>query len=160
MKKILAVLTLAMVMSTSGCGDISTIESASGTSSTPAIVNPVTEQVLWDSENVKISFMEIIEYDYMKGYCYLRLKVENKTDKEITVYPKDAYANDTSIVVGSGTPMTLLPGKKSQTPFFFAYTNFGIASIDEIEKIEITMWVVDDDFNTIEETDNLVINIP
>ena len=158
-KKILAVVALAMVMMASGCGgSTSTSESAGATGSTSSIENPVTEQVLWDGENVKVSFIEIFEYDYLPGTCYVKLKVENKSDKTITVYPKDAYANDTSIILGSGMPMKLAPGKQSQTPFFFAYTNLGITSKDEIQKIEFKMWFDDENYDTVEETDNLVIN--
>ena len=157
-KKILAAVTLAMVMMASGCGG-STSESVGGTDSTPIIESSVSEQVLWDSENVKVTFIEIFEYDYLPGYCYVRLKVENKSDKTITVYPKDAYVNDTSIILASGIPMTIAPGKQSQTPFVFTYNNLGITSKDEIQKIEFKMWFDDENYETIEETDNLVVNL-
>ena len=158
MKKILATLVLAMIMVASGCGGV-TSESAGVSDSTPVIENAAPEQVLWDGENVKVSFIEIFEYDYLAGYCYVRLKVENKSDKTITVYPKDAYVNDTSIILASGVPMTIAPGKQSQTPFVFTYNNLGITSKDEVQKIEFKMWFDDENYETIEETDNLIVNL-
>lgn len=158
MKKILAVVSLAMIMMASGCGGTASDTSGVDNSSS-AITKPIEEQVLWDSDNVKVSFIEVFEYDYLPGYCYLKLRVENKSNKTITVLTKDAYANDTSITLGSGTPMELLPNKQSQTPFFFAYTNIGLKSIDEIETIEFKLWCVDDDFETVEETETLAVNL-
>ena len=157
MKKIWALLvSLAMVLTMVACGGST---STSSSSSTPTTTNPV-EQVLWDSENVKVSFIEIFEVDYIESTCYLRLKVENHTDKTVTVYPKDAYVNDSSIILGSGVPMELDPGKNSQSPFIIHYANIGITSKDEIQKIEFKLTFRDDSFDTVVETDNLVITFP
>ena len=159
-KKILAVAAMAMVMMASGCGgSTSTSENAGMTGSTSSIENPVTEQVLWDGENVKVSFIEIFEYDYLPGTCYVKLKVENKSDKTVMVSLKDSYVNDTAQMMGTGTPIVLAPGKNSQQPFFFGYTNLGITSKSEIKKIEFKVWLMDNEnYDTVEETDTLVVN--
>ena len=158
MKKILLlVVSLCMVMMASGCSDSG---STGSSDSTPVITNPVEEQVLWDSDNVKVSFIKVYEEPSISGAAYLQLKVENNTDKTVTVRPKDAYVNDTSTILGSGVPMTLLPNKKSQTPFIIFYTNLGITSKDEIEKIEFKLEFEDENYDTVVETDNLVITLP
>lgn len=157
MKKILVlVVSLAMVMLVSGCGGSDTVSSKKSSSE---IVTPIEEQVLWDSENVKVSFIEVFEEPSISGVAYLRLKVENNTDKTVTVYPQDAYVNDTSTTLGSGVPMKLAPGKNSQAPFIIFYTNLGITSKDEIQKIEFKLSFEDEKYDTIVETDNLVIEI-
>lgn len=156
-KKMLAVLTIAMVMATSGCGG-SNSTSSSMSDSTTSITQPVDEQLLWDDENVKVSFVEIFEYDYLPGNCYLKLKVENKSDKTVMVSLKDSYVNDTAQMMGTGVPIVLAPGKNSQQPFFFAYTNLGITSKSEIKKIEFKVWLMDDaTYDTVVETDSLVV---
>ena len=158
MKKILTlVVALAMVLTMGACGGSTPSSSSSSFSITN---NAVKEQVLWDSENVKVTFIEIFEVDYIESTCYLRLKVENNTDKTVTVYPKDAYVNDSSILLGSGVPMELAPGKNSQAPFIIHYANIGITSKDEIQKIEFKLTFRDDSFDTVVETDNLVITFP
>lgn len=157
MKKILAlVLSLAMALAVSACGDSGSTSSDGATSS---ITTPVEEQVLWDSDNVKVSFIEVFEEPSISGAAYLRLKVENNTDKTVTVYPRDVYVNDTSTILGSGVPMKIAPGKNSQAPFIIFYTNIGITSKDEIQKIEFKLSFNDESSNTIVETETLVINL-
>jgi hypothetical protein len=156
-KKMLAVMAMVMVMAASGCGGSGSTNS-NPDDSTPAISTPVEEQVLWDDENVKVSFVEIFEYDYLPGNCYLKLKVENKSDKTVMVSLKDSYVNDTAQMMGTGVPIVLAPGKNSQQPFFFAYTNLGITSKSEIKKIEFKVWLMDNaTYDTVVETDSLVV---
>lgn len=160
MKKIWTlVISLLMVIMMGACGG-STPTSSGPSSSSSTTDNPAKEQVLWDSENVKVSFVEIFEIDYIEDTCYVRLKVENKSGKTITVYPKDTYVNDTSILFRSGMFMQLLPDKQSQTPFYFSYNNLGITSKDEIKKIEFKIWIKDENHDTIEETETLVVTFP
>ena len=156
-KSILAAMVMTMVMMASGCGG-SGSESASPSDSNTNITTPVEEQILFDNENVKVSFIEIFEYDYLPGNCYLKLKVENKSSKTVMVSLKDSYVNDTAQMMGTGVPIVLAPGKNSQQPFFFGYTNLGITSKSEIKKIEFKVWLMDDaTYDTIVETDSLIV---
>lgn len=141
----------------SGCDDTTPKEEP--TSNNSEQTETADPQVLVDNENMKVTFVEMFEEPSIAGACYVRLKVENKTDKTVTVMTKDAYVNGTSVVLGSGVPMELLPDKSSQTPFFFFYGNLGITSKDEIESMEFKLWLVDEEFQTIEETESLVIDI-
>ena len=163
MKKIITIITLVLIFSLSlvACGDIpadnsgNTESQASNSEQTEVATQ---EQMLVDNANIKVSFIEIFEEPSISGVCYLRLKVENRTDKTVTVYPKDAYVNGMSVMLGSGVPMEILPDKSSQTPFFFSYGNLDITSKDEIEDIEFKIWLVDENFDTIDETEALIID--
>ena len=161
MKKFLAIVLLFGMLALSGC--ISTDTPSDNNGNKPTEDNSQSNndtQVLVDNENVKVTFIEIFEVPELVGNCYLRLKVENKSDKTVRVSLKDSYVNDTAQMMGSGVPMVLAPGKNSQAPFFFGYGNLGITSKDEIQKIELKVWLMDDDnFDTVEETDSLVIDL-
>ena len=161
MKKFIRGIMLLMVMGVvflSGCDDVAT-SNENPTLDNSEQAEVASPQVLVDNENMKVTFIEMFEEPSIAGACYVRLKVENKTDKTITVTPKDAYVNDMSVMFMSGMPMDLLPGKSSQAPFFFSYGNLGITSKDEIESMEFKLWLVDEEFETIEETESLVIDI-
>lgn len=161
MKKIKRVVAIALVMGMlvlSGCDDSSTTDKPTETSNQSESQSDANVQVLVDNDIVKVSFVEIYEEPSLPGTCYLRLKVENKTDKTVTVSLKDSYVNGMAQMIGSGVPMVLAPNKASQTPFFFGYANLGIDSKDEIEGIEFKVWLLDDNYDTVFETEVLVID--
>ena len=158
MKKLLAMVLVFGLFMLSGCG-------GSGTSSGDTNANQnengsqntAKEQLLYEDENVKVSFIELYEEPSLPGNAYLRLKVENKSDKTVTVSLKDSYVNDMAQMMGTGVPIKLAPGKSSQQPFFFGYGNLGITTKDEITKIEFKVWLMDDNYNTVVETESLVV---
>lgn len=144
---IVAVLSMAILAFTAGCEipeDASSEVSGSGESSGSE------GQVLVDNDVVKVIFTEIYEEPSIENACYLRWMVENKSDKKITVYLKDAYVNDTFVQMLSGIPMTIEPGKKSRIPYFFT----GYA-IDNVNSLEFKVWVKDENSSTLVETDPL-----
>lgn len=160
MKKFHGIVAIVLVMCMlvlGGCDSSSTTDKPTETSGQSESQVGTEAKVLIDNDIVKVSFVEIYEEPSLPGNCFLRLKVENKSDKTVTVSLKDSYVNDTAQMIGSGVPMTLAPGKNSQTPFFFGYTNLGISSKDEIEKIEFKVWLYDEDFDTVIETESLVV---
>lgn len=156
MKKLIALLLVLGTFVLSGCTG-NPPENPNGDSPNKPNENDV--QVLVDDENMKVSFIEIFEEPSIAGAGYLRLKVENKTDKTVTVYPKDTYVNDTSVIFGSGVAMKLAPGKNSQAPYVIFYTNLGITSKDEIQKIEFRLTFDDENYDMIAETETLVIDL-
>lgn len=159
MKKFIVILLAASLLVLSGCDSITTSGEGTSTDTTTDASSPSesNEEVLYEDEVVKVTFMEIFELPELVGSCYLRLKVENKSDKNVTVYLKDTYVNDTAQLMGSGVPMVLAPGKNSQAPFFFGYTNLGISSKDEVKKIEFKVWLMDDNSDTVVETESLIV---
>lgn len=144
MKKLFVV--LAMMLLLVGCS-----ETEAGAE--PEAVEPEPEiEVLVDGEFIKASFVKLYDEPTISGACYLQLLVENKSDQPITVHLDDAYVNDVSVMIGSGVPMDIEPGKKSQTPFIVF--NHETADIDTLD-FKICVW--DESLNTIEETEMLRI---
>lgn len=105
--------------------------------------------VLVDDGVVKATFVEVFE---VSGFCYLRLLVENKTDREISVYLTDAYVNDMAVTMMSGVPMDIASGKMSQNPFIFS----GFSE-EDVAKIEFRVLVFDENMSEIEKTETLKI---
>lgn len=159
MKKFIVILLALSLLVLSGCDSTSTSSEGTSTDKTTDTPSPSesNEEVLFENEVVKVTFMEIFELPELVGSCYLRLKVENKSDKNVTVYLKDTYVNDTAQLMGSGVPMVLAPGKNSQAPFFFGYANLGISSKDEVKKIEFKVFLLDDNSDTVVETESLIV---
>lgn len=159
MKKFIIILLAVSLLVLSSCDSITTSGEGTSTDTTADTPSPSesNEEVLYEDEAVKVTFMEIFELPELVGSCYLRLKVENKSDKNVTVYLKDTYVNDTAQLMGSGVPMVLAPGKNSQAPFFFGYANLGISSKDEVKKIEFKVWLTGDNSETVVETESLIV---
>lgn len=158
MKKFIVIVLALSLLVMSGC-DLTTTSSGDSTDQTTEVTSQseTKAEVLFESDKMKVSFIEVFEDANISGAGYLRLKVENKTDKTVTVYPKDAYVNDTSVVLGSGVPMKLAPGKNSQAPFIIFYSNLGITSKDEIQKIEFKLTFDEDGGDWSAETETMVI---
>lgn len=124
----------------------------------PEQTNKGREQLLVDDDFVKVSFIEVFEEPSIEGVFYFRLCVENKTEKTVTIYLEDSSVNKVSTLALSGIPMTIQPGSKSLTPFFFSYKSLDISSIDELEEISFRVNVKNDEtFEEIETTDFLTI---
>ena len=161
MKKFHVIVVIALVMAMLtlvGCDNSSTTEKSTETSSQGESQSGANEQVLVDNDVVKVTFIEIYEEPSLPGNCFLRVKVENKSDKTVRVSLKDSYVNDTAQMMGTGIPIVLAPSKNSQQAFVFGYTNLGISSKDDIQKIEFKVWLIDDDTNdTVIETESLVV---
>ena len=156
MKKFIAVLLLFGVLALSGCGDSSGDTNNPNEGGSPDTKN---EQLLYEDDKVKVTFIELYEEPSLPGNAYLRLKVENKSDKTVTVYLKDTYVNDMAQMMGTGVPIVLATGKSSQQPFFFGYGNLAITSKDEITKLEFKVWLMDDNYDTVVETESLVVEL-
>lgn len=158
MKKFIVIVLAVSLLVMSGC-DLTTTSDSGSTDQVEVTTSKseAEEKVLFESDDMNISFIELYEVEGVQGAGYLRLKVENKTDKTVTVYPKDAYVNDTSVVLGSGVPMKLAPGKNSQAPFIIFYSNLGITSKDEIQKIEFKLTFDEDGGDWSAETETMVI---
>ena len=159
MKKfIVLTLMIGLLVTMSACYSTSPAEGVPVTPPSETVSqNESQTKVLWDDENVRVTFIELYEEPLISGAAYMRLKVENKSDKTVTVLPKDAYVNDTATLLGSGVHMELAPGKNSQTPFIIFYKNIGVTSIDEIEKVEFKLTFYDENFDMVGETETLVV---
>lgn len=116
-------------------------------------------QLLLDDDCIKVNYVEAYEEPSIDGAFYLRLEVENKTEKQITVYLLDPSVNNVSTLALSGIPMVIQPCGKSLNPFFFTYSNLDISSVDELEEISFKVKVDDNEtFDEIETSEILSIS--
>ena len=161
MKKIISLfMAIILLCGLVGCTDSGTSESNTTDDSNSSLAPETQEQVLVDNDIAKITFIEIFEEPSIPNTCYVRLNVENKSDKTVMVSLKDSYVNDTAQMMGTGVPIVLSPGKNSQQPFFFGYGNLGISDKSEITKIEFKVLLMDNDtYDTVLETESLTVNI-
>lgn len=137
MRKAMIILAVALMFCFSGCS-----------AETPEPTSDPEHPFLIEDDVIKVSFVRIFEESYLEGSCFLQLLVENKTEQPIYVFLTDAYVNDMSVMMGSGVPMNIEPGKKSQNPFTFSgYT------LDEVSTMEFKISVLDENFEPIEETE-------
>lgn len=67
------------------------------------------EYVICENEYIKATYLGIME---SFGYVTLNVRIENKTDSEITVVPLESSVDDTMIQFVSGVPATM-QGHKS-----------------------------------------------
>ncbi len=125
------------------------------TDETKKAKNPVVYEDDW----IKVTFLDLYEIPGLEGTAYVQFEVKNKGDEKITVYPKDSYINDTQVTFGSGMPMEIDVGKKSKNAFFTNISYIGIESLDDIESIELKFRIVDDDYDTLEETDTFSVSL-
>lgn len=102
MKKILMLLGVLLITSTlAGC------ENAEN--STKNNQEQVQQgKIIADNKFIKATYSGITE---SFGQTVLVVKLENKTDKEITVVPRDSSVDDTMVLFGSAIPVTMLLGK-------------------------------------------------
>ena len=149
------VLILMIVASCVACdGEKAPVTTQQGTENPKEI-----QQVLYDEEGLKITFVRAFEEPSINGVFYLQLLVENNFDQKAWVYLDNTSVNGYSTTVMSAVPMEIEPGKKSQAPFIISFTNLDTDSLDGISSIEFTVVAKDAaSFELLVETDTLSID--
>ena len=100
------------------------------------------ENVIYEKDEIKITYtgMKLTQYleNQPDGYMLtVSLNVENKSSKDITVYPVDSSVNGVMKTAISAMPLTILSGKKSVAGFSFAnLEGTGIDSADDIDNVK------------------------
>ena len=111
------------------------------------------EKLVHEDDYIKVWYVNSFEQpEVVADTCYFTLKVDNKTDKQITIYPMDASANDNMVNILSGIPLTINPGKTGQNAFFFSYAVFA-ESMSEISTIEFEANLMDENTSIIHKAD-------
>lgn len=100
-------------------------------------------QLIFEDDFIKVSFIDMYDENGVEDASYLKLLIENKTDKTIWVTPDNVSANDIMLQTGSGVPMTIAPGASSRQPFILFTNAAGIGSADEIDELSFRMLVYD-----------------
>lgn len=137
MKKVVMLLCVVLLI-----GTLVACEDSGNTSQEQASI----EQVLVDNDFIKATYLGITEeYDQV----VLAVRLENKTDKEITVIPIDSSVDDTMVLFASGIPATMQPTKSFNQGWL-------IGSMPE-QKVELKLSVVDENWTEIFRTDVIKI---
>lgn len=120
------------------------------------------EQVLYSDDNFKISMAGFEDQwedtDEMTSFA-LYLDIENKSDKKVMVSVDDGYLNDEGVTIMSAAPVEIASGKKKTGAFVVGYGDTSIKSIDEVKKLEFTVYLFDDDMNEVLNTGNITVNM-
>lgn len=118
------------------------------------------ELALLEDDYIKASYIEIFEEPSAGGVFYLRLRIENKSKKELWVALTDASVNGMSTPVLSGIPMVIQPNTSSKAPFIISYSNLDISEISGLEKITFKFMVSDNEsMEQLEETAPVTITL-
>lgn len=120
------------------------------------------EQVLYSDDNFKISMAGFEDQwedtDEMTSFA-LYLDIENKSDKKVMVSVDDGYLNDEGVTIMSAAPVEIASGKKKNGAFVVGYGDTSIKSIDDVKKLEFTVYLFDDDMNEVLNTGNITVNM-
>lgn len=161
MKRMLLMVLICFSLILAGCGEGSNFASpatdSQGSQAQPSEAK--TEKVLIDDDCIKATYLEMFEADGVNGVFYIKILVENKTDKTLWVHLSDTSVNGMETMAMSGVPMTIQPGNKSQNPFIISYTNLNISQLSEVETISFKFAVDDNEtMHNIETSD--IVTIP
>lgn len=156
MKKFVSlVLAFAMLLLLPSCGS----SSETGSQEKEETPETVTEQVFYEDDILKATFVNVSEQAGLNGVGYIGVKFENKSDSEITVLPMDSSVNDTMVMYFSGVPATMQGGKKLNYAWGFYFDKAGITDISEVEKLEFSLEIVDENMHQLVRTDIITIEV-
>ena len=144
MKRVIAFIVVSMLLFLVGCG------------TTPIVEKEESLMNIYNDENMSVDFIKITD-SIVAGNFELYIKVQNKTDKAVTVYLQDVSINGSMVQVGSGVPCDIIAGANRTHGFFGRLDLAGVSSADDVEKITFKIWLVDEDFNTIVTTADLEV---
>lgn len=122
-----------------------------------------TAKPIFEDEYIKASFVKVYNDKAVdmsvEGVSYMQLLVENKSNQSLTIGFKNAAINGMSTTIGSGLPVTVLPGNSSQQPFILFTKNTGVTSADDISKIQFSFCLMDENAHIVDETETVTINV-
>lgn len=151
MKKIFAILTaVIMVFALSACTDNAETEQGA---------DEQVERIVYEDDVFKASFLGVDDLMGVQGMSVVMFRLENKTDGEITVYPKDTSVNGGMVLFTSGIPAEMTGGKYTTQSWTFVNENVGISTAEDIKNVDISFYVVDENTEEIETTESVSINV-
>lgn len=104
---------------------------------------------------IDVTFDKAFNQEGIIGELYLGLTVKNKSSKNITVSLTDVCIDDSMMQVGSGVPLTILPGKSGSNSFF------GKNSTDpkKIKSIGFKIYLMDNSGKHLETTKQIDVKL-
>lgn len=122
-------------------------EPAVGASSTTAADDA---QVLVEDDLVRISYKGSGTVEGVAGTAYVYFEVENLSDQAYTVYPMNSSVNDTVVLLTSGVPASVVPGKTYTYPWSVYYQGVGIQEYADLESLETEFQLMAEDGTVLE----------
>ncbi len=140
--------------------DTSTIENNSPKTSHEQILYN-GEKEIYKDEKIKITYLGLSDPKSGLTLFNMSLKLENNFNKNVFTTLTDSYINDTAVqfLGGNLSFEGIKPNKKGVCVFTFGYDKMGISKIEDINKIEFKIKLVNpDDFSEIIlETDTITL---
>jgi hypothetical protein len=109
-------------------------------------------QLIFEDELVKVSFIKWYEDESIDGITYLKLKIDNKSGKELMVYLENTSVNKIMVDSLTGTPNIIPIGGSSEAPYLLNTGTKGITSADAIEELTFKMVIIDNATNEVIKT--------
>lgn len=122
---------------------------------------PVETQalVLAEDEYIRLTYTGAEAAPGLDGVALVSFRVDNLSDQEFTVYPANSYVNDTAVLLTSGMPVTVAPGKSYVYPWTLAYSALGIESYDDLETLETEFQLWAEDGSVLEELGPFTVDL-
>ncbi len=148
----------------SGDDSGSDVENSTNNNQVDNVQNEENSPVLiYEDDIVKASFVKVFDIEEVsstvEGVSYMQLYIENKSEVAFTVSFKNAAINGMSTTIGSGLPVTILPGNASQQPFILFTGNTNVESAEDIEKIQFQFSLFDENVEIVDETSVITIDV-
>lgn len=106
------------------------------------------EQIVYEDNLIKATYEGVSE---TSGVVVMKVKLENKTDSEITVLPMDSSVDGTMVQFTSGTLATIQAGK--------TFNQGWIIGNMPTKNIEFSMSICDKNMSELVKTDALTIDV-
>ena len=106
--------------------------------------------VLVEDDFVRITYTGSGTVAGIDGTAYLYFGMDNLSAEELTVVPVDSYLDGVSVLLGSGVPATMAPGKSCTHAATAYYAAIGINSYDDLRELETCFDVVAADGSVVE----------
>lgn len=131
--------------------------SSNAPSAEPSAASEAQPKEIYNDKLITAWFVKKYDVSYMPSMFYFEIKVENKTNKKITVYPQDSYVNDTTFTALGAESMDILPNTDRTHTFFGPYEGTGIATANKIKKIGFKINITDENTHDVETTKTIEI---
>ena len=122
-----------------------------------------SNKLIYEDDYIKANFIKVysdaVVDASVEGVVYLQLLVENKSEQALTVALSKAAVNGMSTTIGSGVPMTILPDNSSQQPFIIFTKNTNVKNADDIEKLQFSFYLMNDNASKVKETKTISFDV-
>ncbi|RRG04973.1 MAG: hypothetical protein DUD30_04545 [Lactobacillus sp.] len=155
MNKRILIPLLCMMLAFAGCAPSVNVYAAKKTTTTKKKKatkkkKKSTKKVLYNDSTLKATFTGISEN---AGFIIINVKLQNKSDDEITVLPMDSSVNDTMVMYTSGTLATIQGHKTLNQRWTFKQDTVSISKPSQVKTLDFKLQFGDT------KTDNIHVKV-